>query len=265
MGDHKVLFVSSEASDVNKVLLGEPWSFDKSLVALKRVQWHTDLKGLKFESASFWIQVHDLPLNNMTLGVAKDIVSTAGMVINCEEEDEEYVGGNFMRVRVSIDLTKPICRGRKIGLSNGEESWVSFKYERLPNVCYWCGRLTHHDKECSLWQKRKGTLKEKDQQFGSWLRVKTPNFAKKTIVRVEGYEEGVDDNTRQEPSYRRTESAGYVGNLETDSDCNVQVGECSGHGDVGGRIVDNMSKHAEVQMGPSSTTVGPELVSLTDC
>lgn len=55
MGDHKVLFVFSEASDVDKVLLGEPCSFDKSLVALKRVQWHTDLKGLIFDSASFWI------------------------------------------------------------------------------------------------------------------------------------------------------------------------------------------------------------------
>ena len=45
----------------------------------------------------------------MTLGVAKDIVSMAGTVINCEAEDEEYVGGNFMRVRVSVDLTKPLC------------------------------------------------------------------------------------------------------------------------------------------------------------
>lgn len=145
----------------------------------------------------------------MTLGVVKDIVSMAGTVINCEAEDEEYVGGNFMRVRVSIDITKPLCRGRKLGLSNGDESWVSFKYKRLPNVCYWYGRLTHHDKECSLWQKRKGTLKAGDQQFGSWLRANTPNFAKKTIVRVEGYEEGGDDITRHESSHRRTEPVGH--------------------------------------------------------
>ena len=41
-----------------------------------------------------------------------------------------------MRVRVSIDITKPLSRGRKFGKSNGEESWASFKYERLPNLCY---------------------------------------------------------------------------------------------------------------------------------
>ena len=151
MGNHRVLFVFSEASDVERVLLGEPWSFDKSLVALKRVQRHTNVKGLDFDTAYFWIQVHDLPLNGMNLGVAKDIFSMVGKVINCEAEDEEYMRGNFIRVRVNVDITKPLCRGQKLGLSNGEESWVSFKYERLPNLCYWCRHLTHHDKECSLW------------------------------------------------------------------------------------------------------------------
>ena len=34
-----------------------------------------------------------------------------------------------MRVGVSIDTTKPLSRGRKIGKSNGEESCASFKYE----------------------------------------------------------------------------------------------------------------------------------------
>lgn len=37
MGNHRILFVFSEVSDVERVLLGEPWSLDKYLVALKRV------------------------------------------------------------------------------------------------------------------------------------------------------------------------------------------------------------------------------------
>ena len=42
-----------EDFDVEKVLLGELWSFDKYLVALKRVQRHTDVKGLDFDNACF--------------------------------------------------------------------------------------------------------------------------------------------------------------------------------------------------------------------
>ena len=41
-----------------------------------------------------------------------------------------------MRVRVSVDITKPLCRGRKIRLNAGEDSWVNFENECLPNLCY---------------------------------------------------------------------------------------------------------------------------------
>ena len=141
------------------------------------------MKGLIFDKASFWIQVHDLPLG----GVAQDIVSIAGDVVVSEESNEECEGSQFMQVRVSIDITKPLCRGRKIELNDGEDSRVSFKYECLLNLCYWCGRLTHHDKDCSLWSKWKGSIKEGGQQFRSWLRASTPNLGKKTIIRVVRY------------------------------------------------------------------------------
>ena len=93
-------------------------------------------------------------------------------------------------------------------MRNGEESWTSFKYERLPNLCYWCGRLTHHNKGCSIWLNRKGTLRESDQQFGSWLRVVTPNLAKKTVVRVAGYEAEVREDNRDATGQARREEGG---------------------------------------------------------
>ena len=71
--------------------------------------------------------------------VVQDIVSVAGEVVNSRADKKDYEGGNFMRVRVKVDVTKPLSRGRKIGLRNCEESWASFKYEHLPNLCYWCG------------------------------------------------------------------------------------------------------------------------------
>ena len=67
-------------------------------------------------------------------------------------------GGNFFRVRVLVDITLPLCRGRVISLLNGSNSWVNFKYEWLPNVCYWCGHLDHNDRDCELWIESNGTL-----------------------------------------------------------------------------------------------------------
>ena len=67
-----------------------------------------------------------------------------------------------MWVRVTLDLNTPLCCGRVITLVEGGKSWVSFKYERLPNLCYWCGRLDHDDKNCELWIQSKGTLKAEE-------------------------------------------------------------------------------------------------------
>ena len=56
--------------------------------------------------------------------------------------------GKSMRVRILMDITKPLRRGMmmKIGVKEARE--IIFKYERLGNVCYMCGCLDHLLKEC---------------------------------------------------------------------------------------------------------------------
>lgn len=91
----------------------------------------------------------------------------------------EMKGGNFMRVRVAMDVTKPLCRGRVITWDQGREGWVLFMYNRLPKICYWCGYLSHDDKECIVWLSSKGDLSGVEQQFGPWLRVSQFNTREK--------------------------------------------------------------------------------------
>ena len=55
MGNHRVLFLFSEEFDIDGVVVGEPWTFDKYLVTLKRIQSQSEMKGLEFDSAHFWI------------------------------------------------------------------------------------------------------------------------------------------------------------------------------------------------------------------
>lgn len=92
-----------------------------------------------------------------------------------------------MRVRVAVDVTKPLCRGR-VMTWDGREGWVLFMYERLSKICYWCGRLSHDDKECAVWLSSKGDLSGAGQQFGPWLRTAQFNLARKTRVEVQGYD-----------------------------------------------------------------------------
>ena len=56
-------------------------------------------------------------------------------------------------------------------MENGKELWVSFKYEQLSNLCYWCGSLTYDDTNCELCLESEGTFSIESQQFGPWISV----------------------------------------------------------------------------------------------
>ena len=107
----------------------------------------------------------------MTTEAAKKIGSVLGEVF-APMNPKLFDGGHFIRIQVSIDLSLPLCCGRLVSVGEGgKQLWISFKYERLPNICYWCGRLTYDDRDCDLWIDSEGTLKPEQHEFGPYLRA----------------------------------------------------------------------------------------------
>jgi len=102
---------------------------------------------------------------------AIEIGETLGKVSVAENTKEMVGGGTFLRVRVEVDVSNSLCRGRKVAINEESEIWVSFKYEKLPNFCYWCGMVSHADKECDVWLSSKGKLRQDQQGYGNWLRA----------------------------------------------------------------------------------------------
>lgn len=58
-----------------------------------------------------------------------------------------------------------------IGVRGVGGIWVSFKYKRIPNICYRCGCLNHFNKYCDLWIESEGSLTVEDQEYGPWIRA----------------------------------------------------------------------------------------------
>ena len=160
------------------------------------------------------MQIHDLPLRSFSLVVAKEIVSIAGNVDSKVSEEVSGNAFNFIRLRVAVDRTKPLCRGCKIAMANGKEGWISFKYKRLPNIHYWCGKLMYSDKDCPLWEQSRGSLRGRDQQFGAWLRASTLNLSRRTMIRVAG----IKDDERREGGDLNGDTEGLESVSERDGD-----------------------------------------------
>ena len=194
LGNHIVLFIFDNKLEVDRVLASQPWSFDKFLVAIQWYEKSTPARDLVFDIVTFWVQVYDIPFRFANKVVAEGLCSGIGEV--CPSDFSVMEGGDFMRVRVILDITKPLSRGCKITLNDGSVCWVSFKYERLPNICYWCGCITHSDKDCDLWIDSEGTLLVEARQYGAWLRAPLFNPIRKSTVVVLGFYKQKKENLR---------------------------------------------------------------------
>ena len=103
---------------------------------MSRYENESSLQDIRFEKTKLWVQLHGIPMKFMTLEVAKKIGSVLGEVFALIDP-KIFDGGHFIPIQVSIDLLLPLCRGRLISVGEGgKQVWISFKYERLPNMCY---------------------------------------------------------------------------------------------------------------------------------
>ena len=153
----------------------------------------------------------------MTLEVAVKICEVVGDVLQ-PVAPNVFDGGSFLRVQVSVDISLPLCRGRLISLNNEKQVWVSFKHERLPSVCYWCGWLTHNDRDCECWIENEGTLRNDQKEFGSDLRAPPFKLSKKNVQSVlgiyaakktncrDGHKQGGNHSAQSRPTEKTTVS-----------------------------------------------------------
>ena len=107
VGDHILLFVFELETDAERVLAHEPWSFDKHLVLFQRYDYSIPAKHLRFTKIMFWVQIHGLPMRMLDPETAIELGETLGEV-STKEAEKEMVGGDFVRVRVKIDVSKPL-------------------------------------------------------------------------------------------------------------------------------------------------------------
>jgi hypothetical protein len=147
--DNTWLFEFTEETGKNRVLEGRLWSFDRQILVLNEFDGQCPPSQMEFSKSPFWIQVHDMPLLCMTKGVGQKIGESLGVLEGIDVAGDGAGWGRCLRIRVSIDLTRPLERGRFLDVG-GKSFWVIFKYEKLPLFCFRCGCVIHGRKGCPV-------------------------------------------------------------------------------------------------------------------
>ncbi|GMY19555.1 hypothetical protein FCV25MIE_14794 [Fagus crenata] len=104
MGNNRVMFLFVNTVGMEWVIANGPWSFDKFLILLKRVDDDSSFSKVVFDSCAFWVPLHDLPPCHMSTAVCGKIGSTLGTVEQVEELDEGRNQGNFMRACITVEV-----------------------------------------------------------------------------------------------------------------------------------------------------------------
>lgn len=74
-----------------------------------------------------------------------------------------------MRMRVTIDITKPLRRRMKVRKAGNEWSWITFKYENVSTFCFIYGIIGHADKFCNkLFDTPENEI---TRPYGAWMRA----------------------------------------------------------------------------------------------
>ncbi|KAM7518224.1 hypothetical protein LguiB_017186 [Lonicera macranthoides] len=179
-GDDMFVFKFGNELEARRVLLNGPWNFDCSLLLLERATGYEVPSAVNLQWASFWVRCYNLPILCMNKDMGKKLGACIGDV---EDVDVGLHGdclGKFLRIRVRVDVLKPLLRGVKMEVpTSPEPTWIPFKYEKLGDFCYGCGRLGHGVREC-WYQSLSSCANDNGLQYDEWLRVtyNGPRFKK---------------------------------------------------------------------------------------
>ncbi|XWS77205.1 hypothetical protein CRYUN_Cryun01aG0241600 [Craigia yunnanensis] len=94
-----------------------------------------------------------------------------GDVLEVDTSENQLAWGKWLRVRVNINVHRPLKRGKLISLDEGKKLLTWFKYERLPDFCYICGIIDHQELDCKVAISIQKDHKKLHWEFGPWLRA----------------------------------------------------------------------------------------------
>lgn len=163
------LFQFYHREDMLLIVNGGPWSFDNAMLVVSKISPGMKPLNVPLWHLEIWIQIHDLPTGFMSEAVGKQLGDFFGDFLMYDVKNNASIWMEYMRIKIRLDVRRPLKRKKKIKRRNGTEFVVTCRYERLGEFCFSCGLVSHTDRYCRKNLERRGEEGPKD--LGVWLRA----------------------------------------------------------------------------------------------
>uniref|UniRef100_A0A803PKJ9 DUF4283 domain-containing protein n=1 Tax=Cannabis sativa TaxID=3483 RepID=A0A803PKJ9_CANSA len=105
--------------DIERVIEGSPWTFDRAPLVFERVKHGENPRLLTLETLNLWDKLHDMTSKFMSERVIKDVGNYIGTFVKWDPNNFQGVWRNYLRIRVSIRVDLPLERNMKLEMKSG--------------------------------------------------------------------------------------------------------------------------------------------------
>lgn len=119
IGGFRYSFVFYHIMDLNKVIEGGPWSFEQNMLVYSRLNEGEAAQSIVLNGVDIWVQVYDVPTGFLSENILKNIGMSIGNYIKADPASLEGTWKQYVRIRVTMDIGKPLKRRMKLKREGG--------------------------------------------------------------------------------------------------------------------------------------------------
>jgi hypothetical protein len=114
------LFTFGQVSGKRRALEEGPWLVGKDLLVIEDFVEDKTLDEYEFRFFPIWVRVSNLPLGRMNRETGELIGKAMGDWEEVDVDDDGQAIGEYLRIKVRLDVREPIMRGIKVNLEEEE-------------------------------------------------------------------------------------------------------------------------------------------------
>lgn len=214
VGMNLFMFIFKVQDEVQEVLRKGPWYVMRKLVSLQQWTPHVVMREIVFSKVQFWVQLHGLPVEYMTIRNGEKILSQMGELVEIEDPIQEgQLVRHFIRAKIRINVLLPFSTGCWIPRRNLPKAWVIFKYEKLQNLCFNCGVIGHEQRSCKE-EKEVSPFNRDMPRYGARLSVPPAKELSLIMEEKEKWKQRNRESTRGQNWESREEQQGASSSMQ---------------------------------------------------